>query len=223
MSADEITELAAAVAAMGALPMPVPVGPDAQAELALPWAHAMPDGDLSGFLDDLVSAALNRWRTDAGGPVPDRVTLADIERVCREWRTPGMGYRSDPEPVPSPSFAERAAAETDPARRTAWRMLAQDVADGEHYPFAHHDYRKGRDLELAQTGVQSPDRIVAYRNPDRPDVLLCREHGDGWWGLIPVTSEDLPDGGGCTYGDPADPGDVCGRDVLIDPKSGGTA
>ncbi|MDX2760790.1 hypothetical protein, partial [Streptomyces europaeiscabiei] len=40
-------------------------------------------------------------------------------------------------------FAERAAAETDPGRRTAWRMLAQDVMDGEHYGSVHHDYRPG--------------------------------------------------------------------------------
>lgn len=77
--------------------LPVPVLPEPQA-LSLPWAHVMPDDDLSGFLNDLVSAALNRWRTDPEGPVPDRVTLADIERVCREWRTPGEGYRRDPEP-----------------------------------------------------------------------------------------------------------------------------
>lgn len=67
---------------------------------ALPWAHVMPDGDLSDFLDDLLSAAMNRWRTDANGPVPDRVTLADVERVCREWRTPGQGCRSDEPEAP---------------------------------------------------------------------------------------------------------------------------
>lgn len=53
--------------------------------------------------------------------------------------------------VPGPDavtavFAERAARESDPGRRTAWRMLAQDVADGEHYALVHHDYRVGHDL-----------------------------------------------------------------------------
>lgn len=62
-------------------------------ELALPWAHAMPDDDLRGFLDDLVSAALNRWRSEPD--VPDRVTLAEIEKACAGWRTPGQGFRSD--------------------------------------------------------------------------------------------------------------------------------
>lgn len=64
--------------------------------------------------------------------------------------------------------------------------------------------------------------VVAFRNPDRPGVLLCREHGEGWAWLTPLTAEDLPDGGFCTHGDPADPDAVCGRDVLIgaDPKAG---
>lgn len=58
--------------------------------------------------------------------------------------------------------------------------------------------------------------VVAYRNPYRPGVLLCREHGDGWAGLAALHAHDLPDGGTCTFGDPADPDDVCGRDVLAE-------
>ncbi|MGW2209961.1 hypothetical protein [Streptomyces sp. NPDC001781] len=54
--------------------------------------------------------------------------------------------------------------------------------------------------------------VVAYRNPDSPDVLLCREHGYAWNELMPVTSEDLPDGGICTYRRGAFY--TCGRDVL---------
>lgn len=60
---------------------------------ALPWAHAMPDDDLHGFLDDLVSAAMGRWRSEP--EVPDRQVLADVEKACADWRTPGQGYRSD--------------------------------------------------------------------------------------------------------------------------------
>lgn len=67
---------------------------------ALPWAHEMPDGDLHGFLDDLVSAALGRWRS--GPEVPDRTVLADIERVCANWRTPGEGFRSDADEEAAP-------------------------------------------------------------------------------------------------------------------------
>lgn len=63
------------------------------AGLALPWAHAMDDGDLHEFLGDLVSAALGRWRSEP--EVPDRTVLADIEKVCADWRTPGRGLRGD--------------------------------------------------------------------------------------------------------------------------------
>ncbi|MFF5842157.1 hypothetical protein ACFY74_11890 [Streptomyces massasporeus] len=50
-----------------------------------------------------------------------------------------------------------------------------------------------------------PD-VVAFRSPDKPAALWCRKHGARWWGLAPLTSDDLPDGGVC--------GD-CGVDVLI--------
>ncbi|MFJ8146621.1 hypothetical protein ACIQ6R_16340 [Streptomyces sp. NPDC096048] len=60
---------------------------------ALPWAHGMSDHDLHGFLDQLLSAALGRWQHSP--EVPDRVTLAEIEKVCALWRTPGEGNRLD--------------------------------------------------------------------------------------------------------------------------------
>lgn len=60
---------------------------------ALAWAHAMSDHDLHGFLDDLVSAAMGRWQSDP--EVPDRTVLANVERVCATWRTPGLGNRLD--------------------------------------------------------------------------------------------------------------------------------
>lgn len=60
---------------------------------ALPWAHAMSDHDLHGFLDQLLSAAIGRWQHSP--EVPDRVTLAEIEKVCALWRTPGEGNRLD--------------------------------------------------------------------------------------------------------------------------------
>jgi hypothetical protein len=62
------------------------------------------------------------------------------------------------------------------------------------------------------------DTVVAYRNTDRPGVLLCRVHGEGWAGLTPLTSEDLPDGGFCTW--PGSPrSGPCGRDVLATPDT----
>jgi hypothetical protein len=59
----------------------------------LPWAAAMSDEDLHGFLNDLLSAAMGRWQSDPD--VPDRDVLAAIETACADWRTPGQGYRSD--------------------------------------------------------------------------------------------------------------------------------
>ncbi len=82
---------------------------------ALPWAHAMPDDDLHGFLGDLVSAAMGRWQSSP--EVPDREVLAAVEKACTAWRKPGQGYRSD-EPEPDALtrvFAPTAALREDGA------------------------------------------------------------------------------------------------------------
>lgn len=110
----------------------------AGSELALPWAHEMPDGDLSGFLNDLVSAAMGRWRSEP--EVPDRTVLADIEKVCADWRTPGEGYRSDPEPMP------------DAVSKVFVPVASLREPEGEHYPVVHHDYRPGLGRDLPETG-----------------------------------------------------------------------
>lgn len=41
---------------------------------------------------------------------------------------------------------EQARKESDPGRRAAWRMLAGQTSEGEHYAAVHHDYRVGHDL-----------------------------------------------------------------------------
>lgn len=62
--------------------------------------------------------------------------------------------------------------------------------------------------------MSDTDRIVAYKDPERPQVLLCRKHGEAWLNiapsasLYPVTSKDLENGGFCTWDD-------CHTDVLI--------
>jgi hypothetical protein len=75
----------------------------------------------------------------------------------------------------------------------------------------HHPYAKGRDLEYTPNTVA---HVVAYRDPQRPQTLLCRKHGPRYIGMTPVTAEDLPDGGVCTYGGLSSL--ACGRDVLAD-------
>ncbi|MGZ0231157.1 hypothetical protein [Streptomyces sp. CPS1] len=71
------------------------------------------------------------------------------------------------------------------------------------------DCHGGFDVCCGRPDLHQP--IVAYRNSDRPGVLLCRQHGEGWVGLTPLTSEDLPEGGICTWNE-------CGADVLAEPE-----
>lgn len=58
--------------------------------------------------------------------------------------------------------------------------------------------------------------VVGYRDPNNPRVLLCRQHGQSGHAIIPVTAEDLPDGGVCTFGRLSS--NECGRDVLAGPE-----
>ena len=121
--------------------LPVRVGPKPQM-LALPWAASMDDSDLSMFLDDLVSAAMGRWRSEP--EVPDRTVLADIEKVCADWRTPGRGLRGDaPEDPPLTGRARLDASAARDAEATHWKRLGiEDPHDG---PLAH-SYRVPHDL-----------------------------------------------------------------------------
>jgi hypothetical protein len=83
----------------------------------------------------------------------DRDRIAELEAA----RT-GSGGHSHPEAEDvTPQVrklrallaGQRAATETDPGRRAAWRMLAEPLEDPHDSPL-HHDYRVGRDLP--QTG-----------------------------------------------------------------------
>lgn len=108
---------------------------------ALPWAHVMSDDDLHEFLGDLVSAAMGRWRSEP--EVPDRTVLADIEKVCADWRTPGQGLRSDePEALPSGRPVNGLTA-------TFVSVVSVREPEGEHWAAVHHDWRLGRDLPMA--------------------------------------------------------------------------
>ncbi|MFF4246249.1 hypothetical protein ACFYY2_17525 [Streptomyces sp. NPDC001822] len=105
-----------------------------------------------------------------------------------------------------------ALAEVDPAKLRAELIQVAAVCAA----WIHDIDSRATNIDTQPAGTGA-DRIVAYRNTDRPSVLLCRQHGDGWMGLTPLTSEDLPDGGFCTWGVPDE--QVCGRDVLIAPPT----
>ncbi|MFJ4576784.1 hypothetical protein ACIP4W_36370 [Streptomyces sp. NPDC088846] len=57
---------------------------------------------------------------------------------------------------------------------------------------------------------RSPARVVAYQHPELDGVLFCREHGENWAGLIPLTTADLTGVGFCSWGTDDD-ATVCGR------------
>ncbi|WP_371612899.1 hypothetical protein [Streptomyces clavifer] len=99
-----------------------------------------------------------------------------------------------------------ATADEDWASRAGWACAS--VATGLRRLAAEAQQPTPAPAEEPAPAGELP--VVAYRNTDRPGVLLCRWHGEGWVGLTPLTSEDLEDGGVCTWGG-------CGRDVLIDP------
>lgn len=191
MSADEsITSVPEAVAALGALPVPVLPEPQAPERDRLRAAfvealdnahhtHPCPEygkpywtgcvhydeaGRVSG-----VGSCHNERRADAVLAVRDaevesllaRVAeleaellvangvLEDVARARRDCPCAGerphqVGCPQDGVPTASSSFAERAAAESDPARRVAWRMLAEP--EGEFHGALHHTYRVGHDL-----------------------------------------------------------------------------
>lgn len=63
------------------------------------------------------------------------------------------------------------------------------------------DYSPGR----------SQAHVVAYQHPELDGVLLCREHGESWAGLTPLTAGDLPYGGFCSWG--TSDMHVCGRAI----------
>ncbi|NUQ95365.1 MAG: hypothetical protein HOY79_01950 [Streptomyces sp.] len=113
---------------------------------ALPWAHAMDDDDLHGFLGDLVSAAMDRWRSEPD--VPDREILANVEQVCANWRTPGQGLRGD-EPATVPNVRDCTTCEHHLPATPAEEQCNPDGCGCTGYPEAC-------DIHAAPTGASFP-------------------------------------------------------------------
>ncbi|CAM5509150.1 hypothetical protein [Streptomyces aurantiogriseus] len=157
---DRIAELEAECSHLRQLPG-LPVDKLAKALLlmesgpALPWAQAMSDDDLHDFLGDLVSAAMNRWRHSP--EVPDRVTLAEIEKACAQWRTPGEGLRSD---EPDPAGIARAIAPTQALQAPVSRPLPdRDVRCGCGHDGAEHHHVGTKCWARLPREVGQPNRV----------------------------------------------------------------
>jgi hypothetical protein len=107
---------------------------------ALPWARLLDAEDLADFLDELAASAITHATND--------VALAEVEETCKTWRLIGEaqhGHNTAPGPdAASQSFAVRAGRESDPARRAAWRMLAEP--EPEFQAWLHHENRVSHDL-----------------------------------------------------------------------------
>lgn len=138
-----LTELAELGIVGSADVLPVPALPEPQAPSggyppALPWAALMDDEDLHDFLGELADAAIRL--------MDGRAALVEVERACATWRLIAEaqhGHNTAPGPdAVTTSFGER-AAESDPARRVAWRMLAEPEPEFDAY--LHHPYTKGHD------------------------------------------------------------------------------
>lgn len=124
------------------------------------------------------------------GPIEYRVYgYADFDEHCERSRETNAR-----------TWAEQQGLEivkplvSDDTIRQADAQLAQNIAD--------------REGEFTQPAPDT-NRIVAYRS-NGGRLLRCLAHSKDIAGddFVPVASEDLPDGGICTYPD-------CGRDVLI--------
>jgi hypothetical protein len=128
LSADE---LAAAVAKCGALPMPVPVGPEPQTSggypPALPWAALMDDEDRAEFLDELAAAATTHASSD--------VVLAEVEKACATWRL-----------IAEAQHGHNTAPGPDAMTRSFVSVASLREPEGEFHAFLHHPYQREHDM-----------------------------------------------------------------------------
>jgi hypothetical protein len=219
-----------------AFAMPMPVGPE-------PRTLALVEDELTGvslslYEEELETARLRlalasaqRGRRELRAQVVELLaerhsTNEALDDAVRELRArpaaDGITRRIAPtqalrEDEPSEDVSPRVAELRD--LLAGQRAALEDRHDGE----LAHKYRLGRDLEYAppQYTPATTGDVVAYRDPQRPQTLLCREHGPRYIGMLPVTAEDLPDGGMCTYGGLSSL--ACGRDVLAAERTTGGA
>lgn len=131
MSADEsITSLSEAVAALGALPMPVGPVPEPSSggyPPALPWARLMDDEDLADFLDELAASAITH--------ASNARALAEVEDTIARWRL-----------IAEAQHGHNTAPGPDALTVTFSPVASLREPEGEFYPFLHHANKTPHDL-----------------------------------------------------------------------------
>ncbi|MFI1408831.1 hypothetical protein ACH4Y0_02660 [Streptomyces sp. NPDC020707] len=144
--------------------------------------------------------AEHSWRAELHDPLAD------------EW-APGTRYVDRDRAVNALAHARSVGPtwrDGTPTRRRLVRVTTTYTVEPETEPAA------GARQDGAQT-QEEPD-VVAYRYRHGPSLrcLAHPPHGLDAKAYEPVTSEDLPDGGTCTF---ASLGNVCGMDVLAPQKA----
>ncbi|WP_185909184.1 hypothetical protein [Streptomyces sp. WAC01280] len=182
-------------------------------------APHLPSVDLPAFgvIPTLVELIYSAARNDRPARVSASVTgyqTRDGEKV-RPGSQVAQHYNNGPDGWPEWLAAEarfHAAGIRDAARQAAGCCGTDDPEFCGHTtcprPDQHRTARQGAGQPAAEG-----DRIVAHRSRYALNLLICHEHYQGWPGFTPLTSEDLPDGGLCTWGKGR--ANECGRDVLI--------
>lgn len=152
---EPITNVEAAVAELGALPMPMGSKSEPSGyPPAFPWARLMDDEDLADFLDELAAAAITH--------ASNARALAEVESTIGRWRLIAEaqhGHNTAPGPdAVTHVFAPVASLREDPlltgrarldasaardAEATHWKRLG--IEDPHDSPL-HHPYRLGHDL-----------------------------------------------------------------------------
>lgn len=122
--------------------------------------------------------------------------------------------------VPAGHYRDCPQYETPAANQPDAECVECGLAGGQSWwcllELGHSDRCVPRPGTAAGQPTSDADRIVAYRSPGGR-VLRCLAHAPDprliGTDLLPVTAEDLPDGGLCTYPTAID--QACGIDVLI--------